>query len=58
MTYAWMTAPASAVAETSRELLGWPVAANGVTGGLTEVEAYSGLGQNPASHAHRGQDRP
>lgn len=55
MTYAWLTAPASAVAETSRELLGWQIAANGVTVRLTEVEAYSGLGLDPASHAHRGR---
>jgi hypothetical protein len=54
MEYAWMAAPASAVASTARDLLGWEIAANGVTVRLTEVEAYSGLGQDPASHAHRG----
>ena len=54
MTYPWLEAPASAVAETARELLGWRLAAHGVTVRLTEVEAYSGLGLDPASHAHRG----
>jgi DNA-3-methyladenine glycosylase len=42
------------VDQAARELLGWQLAANGVTVRLTEVEAYSGLGQDPASHAHRG----
>jgi DNA-3-methyladenine glycosylase len=54
MRYAWLDAPASAVAETARTLLGWHLTANGVTVRLTEVEAYSGLGADPASHAHRG----
>ena len=35
-------------------MLGWRLTANGVTVRLTEVEAYSGLGADPASHAHRG----
>jgi DNA-3-methyladenine glycosylase len=54
VTYSWLDAPATAVAETARTLLGWHATANGVTVRLTEVEAYSGLGQDPASHAHRG----
>src|SRR6185312_7545853 len=52
--YAWLDAPAVDVAETARTLLGWRLSANGVTVRLTEVEAYSGLGADPASHAHRG----
>jgi DNA-3-methyladenine glycosylase len=54
VTYAWLDAPADAVADTARTLLGWHLAANGVAVRLTEVEAYSGLGEDPASHAHRG----
>ena len=54
MTFAWLDAPASAVAETAATLLGWRLTAHGVTVRLTEVEAYSGLGLDPASHAHRG----
>jgi DNA-3-methyladenine glycosylase len=54
VTYAWLDAPADAVAETAKTLLGWELSANGVTVRLTEVEAYSGLGLDPASHAHRG----
>ena len=50
----WLHAPAEAVAETARSLLGWRLSANDVTVRLTEVEAYSGLGTDPASHAHRG----
>jgi DNA-3-methyladenine glycosylase len=54
VSYAWLDAPAEDVAETARTLLGWHLSANGVTVRLTEVEAYSGLGADPASHAHRG----
>lgn len=54
MTFAWLDAPSSAVPETAKTLLGWRLTANGVTVRLTEVEAYSGLGDDPASHAHRG----
>jgi DNA-3-methyladenine glycosylase len=43
--------PAEVVAP---QLLGWQVRANGVTVRLTEVEAYSGSGRDPGSHAHRG----
>ena len=54
VTYSWLAAPAEAVPETAKTLLGWRLRANGVTIRLTEVEAYSGLGDDPASHAHRG----
>jgi len=54
VTFPWLAAPAGAVAETAQTLLGWRLTANGVTVRLTEVEAYSGLGADPASHAHRG----
>jgi DNA-3-methyladenine glycosylase len=50
----WLDLPASAVDVAARSLLGWRLTANGVTVRLTEVEAYSGLGVDPASHAHRG----
>jgi DNA-3-methyladenine glycosylase len=53
--YPWLRNPASEVATTARTLLGWTVAANGVRVRLTEVEAYTGLGQDTASHAHRGR---
>ena len=49
-----MDLPAAEVALAARSLLGWHVSANGVRIRLTEVEAYSGLGSDPASHAHRG----
>src|SRR5690349_19555925 len=52
--YSWLDLPATAVDEAARLLLGWQLTANGVTVRLTEVEAYSGLGADPASHAHRG----
>ena len=51
----WLEFPASAVDQAARQLLGWRLVANGVTVRLTEVEAYSGLGADPASHAHRGR---
>ncbi len=54
MDYPWLHEPAVAVADVARTLLGWRLTANGVTVRLTEVEAYSGLGTDPASHAHRG----
>jgi len=54
VTYAWLNAPATAVDQTARELLGWELSANDVTLRISEVEAYSGLGADPASHAHRG----
>ncbi|WP_233625100.1 DNA-3-methyladenine glycosylase [Actinoplanes sp. ATCC 53533] len=52
--YSWLRIPASEVDRAARELLGWRLTANGVSVRLTEVEAYSGLGRDPASHAHRG----
>ncbi len=55
MIYSWMELPAAAVDRAARQLLGWRLTANGVTVRLTEVEAYSGLGLDPASHAHRGR---
>jgi DNA-3-methyladenine glycosylase len=39
----------------ARGLLGCLVRANRVTVRLTEVEAYGGVGADPASHAHRGR---
>ena len=54
MDYSWLDLPATEVDAAARLLLGWRLAANGVTVRLTEVEAYSGLGEDPASHAHRG----
>ncbi|WP_203778320.1 DNA-3-methyladenine glycosylase [Actinoplanes rishiriensis] len=55
MDFPWLKLPAAAVDEAARQLLGWRLTANGVTVRLTEVEAYSGLGEDPASHAHRGR---
>ena len=55
--YGWLKAPASAVAETAQTLLGWRLTAHGVTIRLTEVEAYSGVGHDPASHSHRGRTK-
>jgi DNA-3-methyladenine glycosylase len=46
---------AGPVEAAARGLLGTLLTANGVTVRLTEVEAYSGLGADPASHAHRGR---
>jgi DNA-3-methyladenine glycosylase len=57
VSYPWTEAPAAQVAETARTLLGWRLSANGVTIRITEVEAYSGLGEDPASHAHRGRTK-
>ena len=54
MTTNWLELPAEAVDEAARLLLGWRLTANRVSVRLTEVEAYSGLGEDPASHAHRG----
>jgi DNA-3-methyladenine glycosylase len=45
------------VQEAARGLLGCRLTANGVTLRLTEVEAYSGVGIDAASHAHRGPTR-
>ncbi|HEY2670050.1 MAG TPA: DNA-3-methyladenine glycosylase, partial [Rugosimonospora sp.] len=46
---------AGPVEGAARGLLGCLLSANGVTARLTEVEAYSGAGLDPASHAHRGR---
>jgi DNA-3-methyladenine glycosylase len=53
--YAWLDLPATEVDQAARTMLGWRLTANGVVVRLTEVEAYSGLGADPASHAHRGR---
>jgi DNA-3-methyladenine glycosylase len=52
--YGWIDAPASEIPTTARGLLGWELAAGAVRLRLTEVEAYAGTGEDPASHAHRG----
>jgi len=46
---------AGPVVPAARGLLGCRVTAGGVTVRLTEVEAYAGVGCDPASHAHRGR---
>jgi len=46
---------AGPVDAAARGLLGCLVSANGVTVRLSEVEAYAGTGEDPASHAHRGR---
>ncbi len=50
--YALLAGP---VVPAARGLLGCLVAAGGVTVRLTEVEAYAGVGEDEASHAHRGE---
>ncbi|HEX6869865.1 MAG TPA: DNA-3-methyladenine glycosylase [Micromonosporaceae bacterium] len=52
--YAWLHAPAAQVAQTAKALLGWELSAGAVRIRLTELEAYAGTGEDPASHAHRG----
>jgi DNA-3-methyladenine glycosylase len=52
--YSLLDAPASQVTDTARGLLGWHLEANGVRVRITEVEAYAGVGEDPASHSHRG----
>ncbi|WP_412542851.1 DNA-3-methyladenine glycosylase [Longispora sp. K20-0274] len=47
--------PDGHVTTVARALLGWELTANGVRIRLTEVEAYGGVGEDPASHAHRGR---
>ncbi|MBX6356168.1 MAG: DNA-3-methyladenine glycosylase [Micromonosporaceae bacterium] len=46
---------AGPVVPAARGLLGCLLTAGGVTVRLTEVEAYSGSGQDAASHAYRGR---
>jgi DNA-3-methyladenine glycosylase len=46
---------AGPVVDAARGLLGCGLTAGGVTVRLTEVEAYAGMGADPASHAHRGR---
>ncbi|MDG6102947.1 DNA-3-methyladenine glycosylase [Dactylosporangium aurantiacum] len=55
MTADLATALAGPVDVAARALLGCTLTAGGVTVRLTEVEAYSGTGEDPASHAHRGR---
>ncbi len=43
------------VLDAAPGLLGCLVVSGGVTVRLTEVEAYHGVGEDPASHAHRGR---
>ncbi|HZD99233.1 MAG TPA: DNA-3-methyladenine glycosylase [Micromonosporaceae bacterium] len=54
---AWQAIRGTDVEASARSLLGATVTAHGVTVRLTEVEAYSGVGDDPASHAHRGLTR-
>jgi DNA-3-methyladenine glycosylase len=53
----WRALRGTDVEASARSLLGCTVTAHGVTVRLTEVEAYSGVGDDPASHAHRGLTR-
>jgi len=50
----WLSGPPDVAAQA---LLGANLSAHGVTVRLTEVEAYSGDGTDPASHAHRGKTK-
>ena len=43
------------VVPAAKALLGCVLSANGVAVRLSEVEAYHGMGQDEASHAHRGR---
>ncbi|WP_166387547.1 DNA-3-methyladenine glycosylase [Catellatospora methionotrophica] len=52
--YSLLDAPASRITDTARGLLGWELEANGVRVRITEVEAYAGVGEDPASHTHNG----
>lgn len=56
VAYPWLAEPGDdGVVAAARQLLGWRLTGHGVTLRLTEVEAYSGEGLDPASHAHRGR---
>ena len=57
MDYDWSVLDGTDPASAARALLGCRLSANGVTVRLTEVEAYGGVGADPASHAHRGRTR-
>ena len=51
----WRVLDGMDVEAAARSLLGCRLSGYGVTVRLTEVEAYSGVGGDPASHAFRGQ---
>jgi DNA-3-methyladenine glycosylase len=51
----WRALRDAAVEASASALLGCTVTAYGVTVRLTEVEAYAGVGIDPASHAYRGR---
>jgi DNA-3-methyladenine glycosylase len=53
----WTELGGTDVTVAARSLLGARITAGGVTVRLTEVEAYAGTGEDPASHAHRGPTR-
>jgi DNA-3-methyladenine glycosylase len=53
----WAAIAGTDVTAAARALLGCELHAAGVVVRLTEVEAYSGDGADPASHAHRGRTR-
>jgi len=53
--YAWRYVPAAEVPTVAQTLLGWEISAGEVRIRLTEVEAYAGVGEDPASHAYRGR---
>jgi DNA-3-methyladenine glycosylase len=57
VTYPWTKLPAARVADVAKTLLGWTVAAHGVTVRLTEVEAYGGVGEDPPAHSYRGMTK-
>ncbi|MDI1462250.1 DNA-3-methyladenine glycosylase [Catellatospora sp. KI3] len=54
MDYPWLHAPAAQIPQTARTLLGWELSCGPVRIRITELEAYAGTGEDPASHAHRG----
>jgi DNA-3-methyladenine glycosylase len=55
MDGAWSVLASEDVTEAARSLLGSELRSGAVAVRLTEVEAYSGVGGDPASHAHRGR---
>src|SRR5262249_46790055 len=57
MDGSWDILTGGDVAAAARSLLGCRLPAGGVTLRLSEVEAYGGVGVDPASHAFRGLTR-